>query len=596
MQKDWNFSQVDSELRAKLGSELGILPVTAQLLINRGLVDRDKALSFLSPKLEELHDPFLMKDMDKAVERLSSAIINGETIAVYGDYDVDGTTSTALLCLFLEEVGTAHIIPYIPDRMSEGYGLNRNAMKTLATQGVNLIITVDCGSSNGEEVAYAGELGMDVIVTDHHEVGTDNNAPSPSAFLNPRQEGCEYPFKGLAGVGVAFKLVMALRAHLRDNGHFIDDVPNIKKYLDIVAIGTVADMVPLVDENRVLASFGLKVLSATTRAGLKALMEIVLQGGWRSGVTSDNIAFQIAPRINAAGRVERADTALRLITTNDEKEARELALRLDMENSSRQVIERRILDEALAMVEDDLTDGVYAKRAIALSSTEWHSGVIGIVASRLVERYARPALLVAIDSDGVGKGSARSVRGVNILKGIGAASEYLVRFGGHKAAAGLTVDEGNVEAFKSAYLEYMEDNVSDADLIPKIDIDCEVSFDELDMELIKELERLAPFGVGNPKPTLSVNDADIMSTKVVAKKHLRVVLGKGAEVKDAIAFGKGHMHPLSGKGFAVAFSPYLDRWKGREKVGIRVKEVKELSELRASHSSGSGRKALPQGL
>ncbi len=576
MQKEWNFTPIDSELRAKLVKGLNILPVTAQLLINRGLVDIDKALSFLSPKLEDLHDPFLMKDMDKAVERLSTAIMDGETIAIYGDYDVDGTTSTALLCLFLEEVGAAHIIPYIPERMSEGYGLNKTAMETLAGKGVSLIVTVDCGSSNGAEVARAKELGMDVIVTDHHEVGTDK--PLPHAFLNPRQSDCGYPFKGLAGVGVAFKLVMALRAHLRDDGHFIDDVPNIKKYLDIVAIGTVADMVPLVDENRVLAGFGLKVLSATIRIGLKALMEITLQSGWSGGVTSDNIAFQIAPRINAAGRVERADTALKLITTTDTKEARELALRLDMENSSRQVIERKILEEALAMVEERLKDGVYEKKVIVLSAKGWHSGVIGIVASRLVERYARPTLLIAIDADGVGKGSARSVRGVDILTGIAAASEHLVRFGGHKAAAGLTVDEAEVEAFKSDYIEYMERNVSDEDLIPKINIECEVSFDELQMDMILELEKLAPFGMGNAKPMLAVSDAEVMSTKVVAKKHLRLTLGKGGVVKDAIAFGKSDMHPLSGKGFIVAFSPYLDRWNGREKVGIRVKEIKALSE------------------
>ena len=559
--KRWKMSPANKELQTELGRELNILPLTAQLLVNRGLVDFGRASSFLRPDLSSLHDPLLMKDMDKAVERICRALINRESVAVYGDYDVDGTTSAALMYLFFKEIGV-EVTTYIPDRQSEGYGLNADAVRKLAASGIKLMITVDCGSSNGPEIELASSLGMDVVVTDHHEISGD--APNAAAVLNPKQKGCTFPFKGLAGVGVAFNLIMALRAHLRENGWFTSAAaPNLKRYLDLVAIGTVADLVPLMDENRILVSYGLKELENTERPGLKALIEIA---GLRSRPDADSIAYQIAPRINAAGRVASAATALRLLITEDSAEAASLASQLDRENGSRQRMEAETLEEALAMLEG------HTDRGIVLFSERWHPGVIGIVASRLVDRFCKPAVLIALDN-GVGKGSARGIRSFDMLEGLKSCSGLLDRFGGHKAAAGLTVSMGNLAGFKDEFVRYANTILTDEDLTPEINLDAVVTLDEVNSRLIAEIGSLAPFGQSNREPLLCLSDAQIVGTEVVGSRHLRLKVKHGSCSRSAIGFGLAGLHPMRGDGYGIAFSPYIDEWQGSRSLKLRVKDV-----------------------
>lgn len=559
--KRWKFSPANKELQTELGRELNILPLTAQLLVNRGLVDSGRASSFLRPDLSELHDPLLMKDMDRALERVSKALVNREPVAVYGDYDVDGTTSAALLCLFFKEIGV-EVTPYIPDRLSEGYGLNADAIRKLAAFGVKLIITVDCGSSNNAEIELASSLGVDVVVTDHHEISGD--APRAAAVLNPKQKGCAFPFKGLAGVGVAFNLIMALRSNLREKGWFASSAPpNLKRYLDLVAIGTVADLVPLMDENRIFVSYGLKELENTERPGLKALIEI---SGLRARPDADSIAYQIAPRINAAGRVASASTALRLLVTTDGAEAASLASELDRENCARQKMETETLEEALAMLEG------HTDRGIVLFSEKWHSGVIGIVASRLVDRFSKPSVLIALDN-GVGKGSARGIRSFDMLEGLKSCSGLLDRFGGHKAAAGLTVSIGNLAAFRDEFIRYANGKLTDDDLMPEINLDAVVALDEVNTRLIAEIGSLAPFGQSNREPLLCLSDAQIVGTEVVGNRHLRLKVRHGSCSRSAIGFGLAALHPMRGEGYALAFSPYIDEWQGSRTLRLRVKDV-----------------------
>lgn len=562
MKKRWKVNPANKELQEVLGKGLNILPLTAQLLINRGLVDCDKAFCFLKPELKNLHDPFLLKDMDRAVERVVTALGKREKIAVYGDYDVDGTTSTALVYLFLRELG-ADTSYYIPQRRNEGYGLNIEAIKKLHASGVKVIITVDCGISNCEEAAYAKSLGIDIIISDHHEVPVD--LPPAFAVLNPKQSDCPFPFKGLAGVGVAFNLVIALRARLREIGFFKGEVPNLKKYLDLVCIGTVADMVPLVDENRILVKFGLKELEAATRPGLKALMEA---SGLKPGrCDTGNIAFQLAPRINAAGRLTDAVKAVRLLVTEDEKEAASLADELNRENSARQRIEEEILGQAISMAGDA------ADKGIVLALEGWHPGVIGIVASRLADRFSKPVVMISLEGE-VGKGSARGIKSFNILDGLRACAERLERFGGHKAAAGLTIKKENLEPFIGEFIRYVNSALGPEDLVPEIVLDAVVSLGEIDQRLIDEIESLQPFGVSNREPVLCITDAHIVATEVVGSRHLRFKVRQKGCARSGIGFGLAGLHPIKGQGFGIAFSPYVDEWQGGRNLKLRIKDVK----------------------
>lgn len=568
MKKRWKLNRINKEAGSVLVREFNILPLTAQLLVNRGLVETDKAFSFLRPELKDLHDPFLLKDMDRAVLRIDSAIRDRERIVIYGDYDVDGTTSTALMRLFFREIGVDAGC-HIPERLTEGYGLNAGTIKRLASEGVTLIITVDCGSSNTEEVKFANTLGVDVIVTDHHEM--PDEPPPAYAILNPKQRGCGFPFKGLAGVGVAFNLIMALRARLRSAGWFRGGEPNLKKYLDLVSIGTVADLVPLLDENRIFVSHGLKELSGGGRPGLKALMEAA---GIKPGrVDASNIAFQLAPRINAAGRVAKAAMALDLLLTEDHREAVRLADDLNRENVSRQRLEEETLNEALGMIGDNLSD-----RGIVLCSKGWHPGVIGIVASRLVDRFARPAILIALDGE-EGRGSARGIKSFNMLDGLKACGSMLKRYGGHRAAAGLTVAKERVDEFKAEFIRYLNSSLTDDDLIPEIVLDAVVSLDEIDHRMISEMDSLSPFGSSNHEPVFCLRDAHIAATEVVGSRHLRFKVLHNGVSRNGIGFNLARLHPMRGDGYGIAFSPFVDEWRGTKNLRLRIKDVQGACEV-----------------
>ena len=569
MKKRWKVSPANEELRGVLAKELNILPITAQLLINRGLVDYDRASSFLSPRLEDLHDPFLMKDMTRAVERIIKAIKGGERIAVWGDYDVDGTTGAALLYLFFKEVGV-DIEVYIPDRLAEGYGLNRTGIKTLADSGVGLLITTDCGISNAAEVAYAASLGMGCIVTDHHEV--PETMPDADAVLNPRRADCAFPFKGLAGVGVAFNLVVALRSAMREAGLFKGAEPNLKALLDIVCIGTIADMVPLTDENRIFVRYGLKELAGAKRVGLKALMKAASIKA--ESVDARTVAFQMAPRINAAGRMKSALAAFSLLVCEDGAKAGELAEALNEENRSRREREAEILDEAVAMVEGAASRGGGRDRAIVLATEGWHPGVIGIVASRIVERYGKPTAIIAVGDDGLCKGSLRSVNGINVLDAVVAAKEHLQKFGGHKAAAGLTVTREKLELFRDAFIGFLNERLTDDDLVAEVELDAVVALEDVDVRLASEIERLSPFGVSNREPVLGVREASVVRTEIVGKSHLRLMLKQDGTQRKAIGFGFGALHPIKGGSFDVAFHPCMDEWQGKKRLSLKVKDLR----------------------
>ncbi|MFQ5464826.1 MAG: single-stranded-DNA-specific exonuclease RecJ [Thermodesulfobacteriota bacterium] len=564
MKKRWKIIPEDKDLQAVLERELDVLPLTAQLLINRGLRSPGPALSFFRPDIAELHDPFLMADMDRATERIARAVRDHERIAVYGDYDVDGTTATALLSLFFREIGVDALC-HIPDRKTEGYGLNAEALKGLAAQGAKVAITVDCGISNHEEALAASSLGIDLIITDHHEVPPEG-PPTACAVLNPKREDCAFPFKGLAGVGVAFNLLMALRAVLRAEPWYTGRSPNLKRYLDLVSIGTVADVVPLVDENRVFVRYGLKELERTARPGLQALKEV---SGLEPGpVGAGQVAFRLAPRINAAGRLSRASAALKLLTSDSPSEARALACVLDAENRSRQKIEEKILTEALAMA-GEFEDN----RGIVLSSGHWHPGVIGIVASRLVDRFCKPTVMLAVDGD-VAKGSARGVKAFDMLGGLRACSGLLERFGGHRAAAGLTLSSARLRAFREEFIRHVDSTLTDDDLTPEIELDAVVTLDAVTGRLVSEIEALAPFGCANREPVLCIEDAHITDARVVGANHLKFNVNQNGSTRGGIAFGLAGLHPIGGGGYALAFSPYMDEWKGTRSLRLRVRDVR----------------------
>lgn len=561
MKKLWNINSKDSELRDSLGSELGLMPITAQLLLNRGITSAETARSYLEPDLKDLHDPFLLKDMDKAVDRLIRAFDNKEKVALYGDYDVDGTTSTALLKMFFTDIGIDTVC-HIPERLTEGYGMNKGAMKLLSDGGATIVITADCGVSNGEEIEYANSLGLDCIITDHHEL-PEGKLPA-YALLNPKRPDCTFPFEGLAGVGVAFNLVIALRSRLRDLEK-VTDLPNLKRYLDIVTIGTVADMVPLIDENRIFVTYGLREINNNPRVGVRALMEV---SGVKIGeVKTDSIGFKLAPRINAAGRLDKATTALNLLVETDEKKARDLAEELDRENSSRRHIEQVILDEAIKMVDVDSTD-----KAIVLYKEGWHPGVIGIVASRIVRTFNKPCVVIAV-KDGIGKGSIRSINKVDVLAGLRANHDLLDKYGGHRAAAGLTVPESNLEEFKKGFLEFMNRAITEEELVPTVELDGEVTMDLVNSELVGEIEKLAPFGQANKEPVLCIRGANVKQSSVVGTNHLKLKVGSNGNAIDAIAFGMGDFHPIKNK-VDVAFYPYIEVWNGRRSLKLMVKDIK----------------------
>jgi len=554
---------------SQLALEAGITPLKAQLLLNRGIQDSGSAASFFSPRLSDLMDPMLLKDMDLAVELIMEAIKSREQIAVYGDYDADGITATALLLNFFSELDVP-LSWYIPNRLKEGYSLNPIAIKKLKQDGIRLIITVDCGISNRKEIELAKQLGVKMVVTDHHQIPEDFDPVCP--VINPNRDDSLFPFKDLAGVGVAFFLVIALRARLRDMGWFKDHPePDLKRYLDIVALGTVADMVPLINQNRILVQSGLQVMRNSPWPGLKAVKDV--SGVDSHRISSHDLAFKLAPRFNAPGRLGDSATGLTNLTTMNEPIAIETAGRLNSMNILRQRIEADILKEIEESIikKSDFKD----RMTIVLAKKGWHEGVLGIVASRLLDRYHRPTLVLTIRED-MAVGSGRSIDGFNLHRSMTRLEQLFERFGGHYHAAGCTLKAANIQALAEGLEGIARKEIKEDDLVPAIDIDAEVPIQELTFDTVKDLRSLEPFGKGNPEPFFYSGDLEVLDSRVVGEKHLKLRVRQGKSLVEAIGFGLSDIHPLEGKMVNMVFTPEIDDWNGYKKIQLRINEL-ELS-------------------
>jgi single-stranded-DNA-specific exonuclease len=565
--KRWIEAKVDGDAATRLAETLKLHPIAARVLAARGLAEPADAERFLAAKLADLPDPFTMKGMDAAVARIVRALEKGERIACYGDYDVDGVTSTVLLTGFLRAAG-ADVVTYTPHRLVEGYGLNTGAVGKLAERGVGLLVTLDCGITSVEEVRAAAALGVDTVVVDHHTVPVE--LPAASAILNPHQPGCAYPSKELAAVGVTFALVMALRKRLRESGRFGEKCPepNLKDALDLVALGTIADVVPLVGANRILVRWGLEELARTKRPGLRALKRVA---GVADGVavSAGQVGFRLAPRINAAGRLDDAGRGVRLLLSDDPAAAQALAEELDRENAARQEIERGILDEALTDAAARVAAGA---RGLVLARDGWHPGVVGIVASRVAERFHRPAVLVGIAEDGVGKGSGRSIEGFHLYDALAACAEHLTRFGGHKHAAGVTIERAAVDGFRAAFERHANERISDDDLVPRCKIDGWVAEGEVSDRAAEALQHLGPFGAGHPEPVFALRGGAAKARTVGAGgQHLKLALGRGL---DAIGFGMGERLGDCGGPLEAAFTIGFDEWDGTRRLQLRLRDLR----------------------
>ncbi len=563
-EKIWDICQDFSETFP--GKELGISPLLARILCNRGISNLEEARHFLSPALSDLPNPFLMQDMDRAVARIIQAIQRHEPIAIFGDYDVDGTTATALLFLFLKSLGAiADFV--IPHRLQEGYGLNIEALKKLHQQNIKLLITADCGVSNQEEVQWAQEHGIDVVVTDHHE--PPEILPPAQAILNPKRKDCGYPFKGLAGVGVAYNLIIALRSSLREEGFFANrPEPNLKGYLDLVALGTVSDVVPLTGVNRILVKFGLAQLTQSSRPGILSLEEVADLGPMPIDATAVN--FRLAPRINAAGRLAEARDAVRLFIATDKSEADSIARNLNHLNSARQSIEEKILAEAREMIAS--AEKAKDSRSFVLASPNWHPGVIGIVASRIVEEFHRPTILIALQEK-KGKGSGRSIPSFSLYQGLKQCERWLEGFGGHDQAAGLVIHPEKIAGFSKAFEDLVQKQLAEEDFIPRLQVDAWTRLDQINEDFLSELEILSPFGMDNPEPILAVENLIVMESKLVGNGHLRLRIKDGNRIRDAIGFRMGSLHPLTGDHVNLAFSPQINIYQGRKLLQLRIVDI-----------------------
>lgn len=509
----------------KLAGKLGLPPIVVSILLSRGADDVER---FLDADVSDFYSPFLMKDAEGAADRIISAIKNKEKITVYGDYDVDGITSTVMLVRFLKSHG-AEVSYYIPDRLEEGYGINHDAIDVIRNGQTELLITVDCGITAVAEIEYAKEKGMTVIVTDHHECKED--IPKADFVINPKQPDCKYPFKKLAGVGVVFKLIQAITIRLKFHMQELID-----EYIDLVAIGTVADVMPLEDENRIIVKEGLSHIAYTSNHGIKALIK--LADIKTSAISTSTIGFGIAPRINAAGRMGTSDCAAALLLATDELEAEKYAHLLEEENKRRQSLENDIFSEAIEIIEKSREmDDDYV---LVLDHDDWHHGIVGIVASRISEKYNKPCILISTDSQGNGKGSGRSIKGFNLFEALCECREYLVKFGGHELAAGLSCEKSKIGDFRKAINKYAKSVLKPEDFVPVIYIDAILPIEYLNINTAEKLSVMQPYGMGNPAPVFCTSDLTVTSCRALSDgKHLRLTLEKNNLYVDAIGFGMG---------------------------------------------------------
>ena len=557
MKKKWEYVEQDKSKVEKIAKKYKISNVLATILLNRN-IDEEKIDMFLAPKRNDFYDPFLMKDMDKAVERIIKAIKNNEKTIIYGDYDVDGITSITVLKKFLKERGL-EVDYFIPNRLEDGYGLNKEAIEKIAKDGYKLMITVDCGISGLEEIELANSLGIQTIITDHHE--QSEKLPNAYAIINPKIKDNTYPFRGLAGVGVVFKVIQAISIKMNlDEKEFL-------KYLDIVSIGTISDIVPLVDENRVIAKLGLKLIKVTKEVGLE---ELIKEIGYKE-INSFMVSFGIAPRINACGRMGKQEDALKLFLTDDKEEAKQITKKLNDYNLIRQEKEKDIFEQALKEIEKKNIDSL---NSIVLARENWHHGVIGIVASRITEKYFKPTILISIEGE-IGKGSGRSVPGFDLHQALENSSEYLLKYGGHKMAVGLALEKKNIQKFADHFEEIAE-NANVKQIVPVINIDCEITKKDLNKELVEQIEMLQPFGESNKQPIMLYKKLKIAAIRTLSnEKHLKLSLKDGNETIDAIGFNLGELAEEYLIGDKVDVIGYLEinSFNGQEKVQINLKDI-----------------------
>ncbi|HEX7449166.1 MAG TPA: single-stranded-DNA-specific exonuclease RecJ [Pirellulales bacterium] len=573
MAKQWRIYPHSAERIAALERAAGVSAVVARLLICRGVDDATRAREFLDPKLSQLRDPGALPGVPAAVERIARAIAARERVVIYGDYDVDGMTATSLLLQCLRLLG-ADVGYYVPHRLEEGYGLNHDALRTLASQGAKLVVTVDCGIASAAETETARSLGIDLIITDHHEFGP--RLPEAAAIVHPRLPGTAYPFAGLSGAGVAFKLAWALCQQASGAKKVGDAMRNfLLGAVGLAALGTVADMVPLIDENRVLVQHGLVALKERPGLGLAALLRLA-QLDQKPRLATDDLGFALVPRLNAAGRLGQAQLAVELLTTAAAERATALAEYLNELNNSRQSLERSIYLAALKQAQQHFDPESDA--ALVLAERGWHPGVIGIVAGRLVDKFHRPVILVALDELGVkpGIGSARSVPGFNLHEALAACTHHLLSHGGHAAAAGLKIDDDRLDDFRAEFCQCVAEAIALEQRAAELMIDAEASFGELTMAVLNQMERLAPFGQHNPRPLLCTSGVTLVEPPRRiggGERHLALKLAQQGLVLRAVAFGGGEWAddlaaangPLS-----IAFHPIINEFRGRRSVELQV--------------------------
>ncbi len=572
----WIYNSVDKNLIEETAYKHNMPKPVAELMLKKGISSPDDIENFFNGSLKSLRNPFEISDMEKAAERIAKAVMNHERICIYGDYDVDGITATALLYIFLMQCG-ANVSYYIPNRLEEGYGLNKEAVKEIAARKTNLIITVDCGISAVQEVLEASIHGMDIIITDHHQPSKELPVAA-YAIINPMREDDTYPNKTLAGVGVAFKTVMALRFVLKKYDFFKQEVPNIRNLLDIVTLGTIADVMPLVDENRIFVRHGLGLMSGeNVRIGIDELKKTVENLSASKKMKTSNIGFQLAPRINAMGRMASSEKSFKLLVTQNRSEAKQLALELDNENKYRQMIERDILQQTYDLIEKNQ----YAElqSGLVIASDNWHPGVIGIVASRVVDKYFKPTVILTEDN-GVYKGSARSIPGFHLYDGLSSLSDILISFGGHKYAAGVKLEKKNLEEFRNRFNEVVKTSLKEEDFIPEIYIDAEIDSKDITNEVMQWLEKLEPYGQGNKEPVFFMKKVFKYQVETFVGKnfnHLKCVFEKNGLIFEAIGYNMKEYKSLMAENdkFDILFSLVHNTWKNTKVIQLNLKDIKK---------------------
>lgn len=560
MNKQWECKKVDESIVKEISNRYEISQLVAKIMVKKNITEEDEINVFLNPRRSDFYDPFLMPDMEIAVNRIMKALDNNEKIVIYGDYDVDGITSITVLKNFLLERG-ANVSQYIPNRLEEGYGLNNEAIKNIVEEKNDLMITVDCGISAIEEIEYANALGIETIITDHHEPG--EVLPNALAVVDAKRKDNKYPFNQLAGVGVSFKLIQALGIKLGlDEREYL-------KFLDIVCVGTISDIVPLVDENRVITKLGLKLVKVTKNIGLKTLIET---SGYKQ-IDAGTISFGIAPRINACGRLGNASLALELFLINDEAKAKEIASQMNEYNLKRQEIEKKIFEDAVNKIEMESQE----KQVIVLSGDNWHHGVIGIVSSKITEKYFKPSILICYEDDEIGKGSGRSIPGFDLYEALSNCKQNIERFGGHSMAIGIGVKKENFEKFKKDFEEYAQ-NSNICDIIPIVEIDEEISLKDININDVRQLELLEPFGEANKMPVFMIKDLKIQAIRSLSEgKHIKMSLRDENNCYiDVIGFNLGHLSQeyQIGDKVDVVGSLEINQFNGMENMQLNLKDMR----------------------